>query len=129
MDGILDAIFRFAWKVWWWAIGWVFILIVWAFRFGFRAIFRAFKGMPRFDLPFKTRFEHTHIVAGTGHGKTQLLQKLILEDIAALREGRGSVIVIDSQGDMIKNILNLAVMKELQDRLILIDPHDVHVPR
>ena len=33
------------------------------------------------DLSLPTRFEHTHIVAGTGHGKTQLLQSLLLADL------------------------------------------------
>ena len=33
------------------------------------------------DISLPTRFEHTHIVAGTGHGKTQLLQSLILADL------------------------------------------------
>jgi len=30
------------------------------------------------SLPLEPRLEHTHIVAGSGHGKTQLLQHLIV---------------------------------------------------
>jgi hypothetical protein len=37
-----------------------------------------------FAIPFHTRFEHTHIVGGSGHGKTQLLQHLLLRDLDAL---------------------------------------------
>ena len=79
-------------------------------------------------FPLESRFEHTHVLGGSGHGKTQLLQQLILNDIDALKENKGSIIVIDSQGDMIGKILYLAEMKELSDRLILIDPSDIEHP-
>ena len=84
------------------------------------------EGLPTF--PLAKRFEHTHIVAGTGHGKTQLLQTMILDDIMELVKGNGSVIVIDSQGDMLKNIIRLGVMAHIKDRIILIDPYDVEHP-
>jgi type IV secretory pathway VirB4 component len=63
-----------------------------------------------FGMPFGSRFEHTHIVGGSGHGKTQLLQQMIPGDLDKLAEGKGSVIVIDSQGDLLRNILSLASM-------------------
>jgi hypothetical protein len=80
------------------------------------------------SLPLQSRFEHTHVVGGSGHGKTQLLQQLILLDINELEQDHGSIIVIDSQGDMIGKILYLADMKQLSDRLILIDPSDIDYP-
>lgn len=86
-----------------------------------------------FAIPFSARFEHTHIVGGSGHGKTQLLQSLILNDISQLVKGRGSIVVIDSQGDMIRTIMSLAELspsagESLADRLVLIDPNDVEHP-
>jgi hypothetical protein len=86
-----------------------------------------------FSIPFPVRFEHTHIVGGSGHGKTQLLQHLILRDLGKLCQGRGSLIVIDSQGDMLRTITQLAELspthpESLADRLILIDPNDVEHP-
>jgi hypothetical protein len=81
-----------------------------------------------FSIPLQARFEHMHIVGGSGHGKTQLLQHLILHDLDQLREGRGSIIVIDSQGDMLKNILSLRLIGEMADRLVLIDPNDIEYP-
>lgn len=84
-----------------------------------------------FQLPSKTRFEHMHIVAGTGHGKSQTLQYLISEDLPAVAAGERSVIVIDSQGDLIKKIAALADFApggRLADRLVLIDPTDVEYP-
>jgi hypothetical protein len=81
-----------------------------------------------FSIPLTARFEHMHIVGGSGHGKTQLLQHLILHDLDQLKEGQESIIVIDSQGDMLKNILALRSIGEMADRLVIIDPNDVEYP-
>ena len=83
------------------------------------------------QLPTATRFEHHHIVAGSGHGKTQTLQHLILRDLDAVSRGEASIIVIDSQSDLINNIAGLecfAPGEPLSDRLVLIDPTDVEWP-
>jgi hypothetical protein len=85
------------------------------------------------SLPLAVRFEHTHIVAGSGHGKTQLLQHLIAtHDLAEVADGECSLIVIDSQGDLIRNILRLAEFSPshhaLSERLIYIDPTDILHP-
>jgi hypothetical protein len=80
-------------------------------------------------LPYlQQRLEHTHIVGGSGHGKTQLLQQMFLIDLDEFKQGHGSIIVIDSQADMIGKILWLADMRELSDKLILIDPSDIDHP-
>ncbi len=84
-----------------------------------------------FTIPTKARFEHHHIVAGSGHGKTQTLQYLIAQDLEAVIAGNRTVIVIDSQGDLIKNISNLAVFGPggaLHDKITIIDPTDVEYP-
>ncbi|MXP48217.1 ATP-binding protein [Altererythrobacter luteolus] len=84
-----------------------------------------------FTIPTKSRFEHQHIVAGSGHGKTQTLQYLIAQDLAAMEDEKRTVIVLDSQGDLISNIAKLDVFGPggaLHDRLALIDPTDVEYP-
>jgi len=83
-----------------------------------------------FSIPRASRFEHTHILGGTGHGKTQLLQSLIQNDLSLVAEGEASICVIDSQGDLINTISRLSCFSypPLSDRLILIDPHDVEYP-
>ena len=58
-----------------------------------------------FSIPEEVRFEHTHLVAGSGHGKTQTLQYLIRHDLPDVARGDKSVVVIDSQGDLIRTIL------------------------
>jgi len=82
-------------------------------------------------IPQETRFEHHFIVAGSGHGKTQTLQSLILHDLQNVMQGNASVVVMDSQGDLINNIRNLEVFAEgspLADRLVVIDPTDIEYP-
>jgi len=86
-----------------------------------------------FVIPFPVRFEHTLVNGGTGHGKTQLLQLLIHHDVLnAVDDGR-SVVVIDSQGDLIRTISHLlyfnpTLSNNIADRLLIIDPNDVEYP-
>lgn len=77
----------------------------------------------------EVRFEHTHILGGSGHGKTQLLLHLIHHDLA--REEGPGLIVIDSQGDLIRMLSHLDLFhpsSTLADRLVLIDPSDIEHP-
>jgi hypothetical protein len=84
-------------------------------------------------LPDELRSEHALIVGGSGHGKSQLLLKLIHHDLLHDGDEAPGVIVIDSQGDLIETLSRLALFdpesaKGLADRLILIDPSDVEFP-
>ncbi|MBV9182363.1 MAG: DUF87 domain-containing protein, partial [Acidobacteria bacterium] len=86
-----------------------------------------------FRIPETGRFEHCHIVGGTGHGKTQLMQKMIHADLMASVEDGRSVVVIDSQGDLINKLVRLDLFRPdapdtLADRLVIIDPADVEYP-
>lgn len=85
------------------------------------------------QIPDAARFEHAHILGGTGHGKTQLLQYLIAHDLHVEEEDAPSVIVIDSQGDLIRTIVQLAIFDPgaapgMAERLVLIDPNDIEYP-
>lgn len=82
-----------------------------------------------FSFTDDKRFEHMHVVGGSGHGKTQLLQHLILNDVQ--RPVPPTLIVIDSQGEMLKKIQALGLFapnQPLSDKLIIIDPEDVEHP-
>lgn len=82
-----------------------------------------------FEIPEQARFEHTHILAGSGHGKTQTLQHLILSDLS--RPDPPSLIIIDSQGDMLRKLSRLSLFDQggaLADRLIIINPTDIEHP-
>jgi hypothetical protein len=74
-----------------------------------------------FDFDEKSRMEHFHLCAGSGSGKTQFIQNLILHDLQ--KEDPPALIIIDSQQDMLDKIQRLALFNEkLADRLVIIDP-------
>ncbi len=85
-----------------------------------------FKLRTPFSIPDERRFEHLHMVAGSGHGKTQTLQYLIAQDLAHIEAGDRSVVIIDSQGDLINTILKHAGLPP--ERIVLIDPEDIEWP-
>jgi hypothetical protein len=81
-------------------------------------------------IPLDVRFEHTHILGGTGHGKTQLLQLLIADDLGRCLKQRQSVVVIDPDGTLIKTLSQTEVFMDglLGKRTIFIDPTDTERP-
>jgi len=86
-----------------------------------------------FRVPEHIRYEHTAIVGGSGHGKTSLLQHLILGDIEKAMHGGGGFAVIDPKGSLIDLIAEQACFAPdggaLADRLIIIDPkRDLEYP-
>lgn len=94
------------------------------------ALHRLFYRTLPFAVPFPARFEHTHVVGGTGHGKTQLLQFLIHHDLVRAREDGRSIVVIDSQGDLIRTISRHGCWDDpaFRERFVLVDPNDVEHP-
>jgi hypothetical protein len=79
-----------------------------------------------FEIPDARRFEHMHIVAGSGHGKTQTMQYFIARDLEDVARGDKSVVVIDSQGDLINTILAAQTLPP--EKIVLIDPEDIEYP-
>ena len=84
-------------------------------------------------VPFEltARFSHHHVVATPGAGKTNLIGVLLAKDFADVAKGAASVIVLDSQGDLINSIVRLkhfAPGGNLHDRLVYIDPTDIEHP-
>jgi len=110
--------------------GWPFLPMLWG-----RAAYR---------IPPEARFEHTHIVGGTGHGKTQLLHRFIREDLTEIffahrhREAGSddppalrSMVVMDSQGDLIKKVSRREFLNPngvMGGKVLIIDPTDVVHP-
>jgi hypothetical protein len=82
-----------------------------------------------FAFTDQQRIEHAHVVGGSGHGKTQLLQRLIVDDLS--RDTPPALIIVDSQGEMLRKIQKLDLFapgKPLADRIVIIDPEDVEYP-
>jgi hypothetical protein len=61
--------------------------------------------------------QHTHILGATGCGKSTLMGRMILDDVAARR----GVVVIDPKGDLVADVLD-RLPDEARNRAVLIDP-------
>lgn len=84
-----------------------------------------------FELPQHTRFEHHWIVGGTGHGKTNAIGNMLMDDLQRVADAEASVVVIDSQNSLIPMLSHLPVFAEndlLGGKLVLIDATDVEYP-
>ena len=78
-------------------------------------------------IPGKLLAEHSAMFAPAGHGKTQALQALILGWLT--QPDPPAMFIIDSHGDMLRNIERLALFNTtLKDRLVIIDPEDPTPP-
>ena len=79
---------------------------------------------------YEDRFSHMHVVGGSGAGKTQLLQHLILHDLQS--DDPPALVIVDSQTDLINKLSHLALFDPddgpLADRLLLITPRDIQHP-
>lgn len=78
----------------------------------------------------EVRFEHMHLLAGTGHGKTQALQHLIVNDLQRPHDQIPAMVILDSQGDMLNKLQRLALFDPkieagLAKQLLIVDPSDV----
>jgi hypothetical protein len=84
-----------------------------------------------FSIPEKTRFEHQWIVAPPGAGKSTLLQYLILRDLELVAADQASIVVMESNRDLIKAIEGLKVFapgQRLDGKLVVIDAEDIEWP-
>jgi hypothetical protein len=99
---------------------------------------RYLKGTPYRDyfltpvpFPFESaRGSHMHVVGGSGAGKTQFLQNLILSDLKS--PDPPAMVIVDSQSDLIHNLSHLALFDPdggpLARRLIVITPKEIDHP-
>jgi len=65
---------------------------------------------------------HTHIIGGTGKGKSKLLETMMRYDL----KNKNGFILIDPHGDLYKSMLDFATRNRYQDRIIIIDPNDTN---
>lgn len=73
------------------------------------------------DIPDDIRNQHHMIIAGTGHGKTQCLQQMLVKDF---EDDDACVIVIDSQGGMLEKLLHIVSW----DRVAYLDGGNIYHP-
>jgi hypothetical protein len=75
-------------------------------------------------LTREDRFNHMHIIGGTGAGKTTLIENLILHDIRS--DDPPSLVLIDPHSDLVRKLTRADL--GIEDRLIIIDPRDTQHP-
>ena len=84
-----------------------------------------------FTIPETARFQHHWIVAPPGAGKSTTLQYLITRDLYRVAAGEASIVVMESNRDLIKAIEGLKVFapgEALEGKLVTIDAEDVEWP-
>lgn len=72
-------------------------------------------------IPAVLRVRHTHLIGGSGLGKSSLMEHMILDD---LKKGFG-VAVLDPHGDLVERLLDLLDAEEIE-RIIYFNPGDPH---
>lgn len=70
------------------------------------------------------RYHHTHLLGGSGAGKTTLIENLIRHDLAS--PDPPSIVLIDPHSDLVRRLVHSDL--GIEDRLILIDPRDIQHP-
>jgi len=78
-----------------------------------------------FEIKGDIRFSGMWVVAPPGRGKTTLLSNLLESDLDAVAEGKASVILMDSKGDLVgeaKRLQMFAPGGKLHGKLVLIEP-------
>jgi hypothetical protein len=84
-----------------------------------------------FEIPIETRFQHHWIVAPPGAGKSTTLQHFILRDLELVAANKASIVVMESNRDLIKAIEGLkefAPGERLDGKLVVIDAEDIECP-
>lgn len=83
------------------------------------------------EIPQRVRSSHHWIVAGSGAGKTNALQYLIANDLQRAARGECSIVVLDSQRQLIETLSRLKLFAPggaLDGKLCLLDASDVEHP-
>jgi hypothetical protein len=83
------------------------------------------------EIPQVARSSHHWIVAGTGAGKTNALQYFIAKDLERAIRGECSIVVLDSQHQLIEKLWSLKLFapgQPLDGKLCLLDAADVEYP-
>lgn len=86
-----------------------------------------FQSKVKVSISVKQRMEHMMILAPTGWGKTQTLEHMIDSDLREAQRGTRSLIVMESEGDLIRRIARHPVFDRridgnIADRLYYIEP-------
>jgi hypothetical protein len=82
-------------------------------------------------IPEEARTTHQWIVAGSGAGKTTALQYLIAKDLERAMRGECSIVILDSQRQLIEELWGLKLFapgEPLDGKLCILDAADIEFP-
>ena len=80
-------------------------------------------------IPEETRFSHTHLLGGTGHGKSTLLCYQFLTDV--IQDDPPALIVVDGKGTFVQQLQRFKFFEpgtEFSERLVILNPQDALFP-
>lgn len=77
-------------------------------------------------MAFFKRNQHHLITSPTGTGKTEFLKHMLVDDLRWFNQGKCSIVVIDTKGDLIDDLLETAEFCATDP--IIIDPRDADQP-
>jgi hypothetical protein len=83
------------------------------------------------NIPTEARTSHHWIVAGTGAGKTTALQYFIARDLERAVRGECSVVILDSQRQLVEELWSLKLFapgQPLDGKLCILDAADIEYP-
>jgi hypothetical protein len=83
------------------------------------------------EIPEAARSSHQWIVAGTGAGKTTALQYFIAKDLERAARGECSIVVLDSQRQLVEELWGLKLFapgQPLDGKLCILDAADIEYP-
>jgi hypothetical protein len=83
------------------------------------------------EIPQQARTSHQWIVAPTGAGKTTALQYFIAKDLERAARGECSVVILDSQRQLVEDIWGLKLFapnEPLDGKLCILDAADIEYP-
>src|SRR6202035_2462925 len=78
-----------------------------------------------FVIPDETRYRGAYVVAPSGRGKTTLLKAFIAQDLLKVAKGEASIVVMNSDRDLIDDIAKLKAFapgQPLHGKLVLLEP-------
>jgi hypothetical protein len=83
------------------------------------------------EIPQRARSSHHWIVAGTDAGKTTALQYFIAKDLERAIRGECSIVILDSQRQLVEDIWSLKLFapgQPLDGKLCILDAADIEYP-
>ena len=86
--------------------------------------YELFKSQVPLKLNQEDRFNHWHVLAGSGQGKTVLIENVIRHDLAL--DTPPSIVLIDPHSDLVRKLVRSDL--GIEDRVILVDPRDTQHP-